>query len=96
MFFKQFYLESLGHASYLVGDQSTGRALVLDPRRDAGIYFEAAREHGLRVVHAIDTHGHNDYLSGITEVVQRGDVEVLGYADAPLGYDHRSVKDGGN
>jgi hydroxyacylglutathione hydrolase len=94
VFFKQFYLESLGHASYLVGDEATGRALVLDPRRDAGIYFDAAREQGLRIAHAIDTHGHNDYLSGITEVVARGQIDVLGYADAALGYEHRPVKDG--
>lgn len=37
MIFKQFYLESLGHASYLVGDESTGQALIFDPRRDVDI-----------------------------------------------------------
>jgi hydroxyacylglutathione hydrolase len=94
VFFKQFYLQSLGHASYLVGDEATGHALVLDPRRDVDVYFESAREHGLRITHAVDTHGHNDYVTGITELVQRADVEVLGYADAPLRYDHRSIKDG--
>jgi hydroxyacylglutathione hydrolase len=94
MFFQQFYLESLGHASYLVGDEKTGRALVLDPRRDVDVYFEAARLHGMRITHAVDTHGHNDYLSGLIEIRQRGDVELLGYIDAELGYDHRSVKDG--
>jgi hydroxyacylglutathione hydrolase len=94
MIFEQFYLESLGHASYLVGDEATGRALVLDPRRDVDVYFEAARNHGLRIVHAIDTHGHNDYLTGITEIAQRAEVELMGYADAELGYAHRPVKDG--
>jgi hydroxyacylglutathione hydrolase len=93
MYFQQFYLEALGHASYLVGDEKTGRALVLDPRRDADIYFEAARLHGLQIVHAIDTHGHNDYLSGLVEVRQRATVELLGFVDAQLGYDHRPVKD---
>ena len=39
MIFEQFYLESLGHASYLVGDEKTGRALVLDPRRDVDVYL---------------------------------------------------------
>src|SRR5919106_1030014 len=94
MIFEQFYLESLGHASYLVGDEATGRALVLDPRRDVDVYFEAARNHGLRIVHAIDTHGHNDYLSGIMEIEQRAEVELMGYVDAELGYEHRPVKDG--
>jgi hydroxyacylglutathione hydrolase len=94
MFFKQFYLEELGHASYLVGDESTGQALVLDARRDVDVYFEAARREGLRIVHAMDSHGHNDYLSGIVELTARQDVELLGFHDAQLGYDHRSMKDG--
>lgn len=94
MIFQQFYLESLGHASYLVGDEATGQGLVLDARRDVSVYFAAAREEGLRISHAIDTHGHNDYLSGITELTERGRVEPLGFAEADLGYDHRAVKDG--
>ncbi len=94
MFFEQFVLESLGHASYIVGDEKTGRALVLDPRRDVDIYFDYARSKGLRLQHAIDTHGHNDYLSGLQEVAHRQPVEILGYADGDLGYDHRPVKDG--
>jgi hydroxyacylglutathione hydrolase len=94
MIFEQFYLESLGHASYLVGDEKTGRALLLDPRRDVEVYLESARMHGLRIAYAIDTHGHNDYLSGLSEVRLRQDMEVLGNASADLGYDHRSVTDG--
>jgi hydroxyacylglutathione hydrolase len=94
VFLKQFYLESLGHASYLVGDEGTGQALVLDPRRDVDIYFEAARSQGMRVSYAVDTHGHNDYLSGICEVAARQKVDVLGSAVADLSYDHRPVKDG--
>jgi hydroxyacylglutathione hydrolase len=94
MFFKQFFLPSLGHASYLVGDESTGKALVLDPRRDVDIYFAEAREQGLRLAYAIDTHGHNDYMSGLQELTVRQNVDVLGYAEAPLEYDHTPVKDG--
>jgi hydroxyacylglutathione hydrolase len=94
MFFRQFYLKSLGHASYLVGDEATGRALVLDARRDVDVYFDAARREGLRIAYAIDTHGHNDYLSGITEIQARQDVEALGFVDADLGYDHTPVKAG--
>lgn len=94
MIFEQFYLESLGHASYLVGDEKTGRALLLDPRRDVEVYLESARMHGLRIAYAIDTHGHNDYLSGLSELRLRQDMEVLGFAGADLGYDHRSVTDG--
>ncbi|MDQ3772247.1 MAG: MBL fold metallo-hydrolase [Actinomycetota bacterium] len=94
MIFRQFYLPSLGHASYLVGDEETGRALILDAQRDVTGYFETARAEGLRICYAIDTHGHNDYLSGISEVAARSDVELLGFHEARLGYDHRTVKDG--
>ena len=94
MIFHQFYLESLGHASYLVGDEATGRALIVDPRRDVSDYFDVARAHGSRLAYAMDTHGHNDYLSGLTEIYARQPVEVLGYHDAQLGYAHTPVKDG--
>ena len=94
MVFEQFYLESLGHASYLVGDERTGRALVVDPRRDVGAYLQSARSHGLRIAYAIDTHGHNDYLSGLLELRLRQDMEALGFSGADLGYEHRSVDDG--
>ena len=94
MIFRQFYLPSLGHASYLIGDEATGQALILDAQRNVTDYYATARQQGLRIGYAIDTHGHNDYMSGISEVAARGDVELLGYHQAKLGYDHRSVKDG--
>ena len=86
MFLKQFYLESLGHASYFVGSEDTGEALVLDVRRDVETYFEAARDQGMRIRYACDTHQHNDYLSGICELPDRGGVKLLAGARAELGY----------
>jgi hydroxyacylglutathione hydrolase len=95
MFLRRFHLASLGHASYLVGDERTGEALVLDPQRDVRGYFEVAREHGCRVAYAIDTHGHNDYVSGISEVAARAPgLTVFASADGAFGYDHRGVRDG--
>ena len=94
MFFRQFYLESLGHASYLVGDEATGKALVLDPRRDVDVYFDAAQSQGMRICYALDSHGHNDYLSGISELAARSPVQALGLTGAPLGYEHKSMADG--
>jgi hydroxyacylglutathione hydrolase len=94
MIFRQFYLPSLGHASYLIGDEKTGQALILDAQRNVSEYYATARQQGLRIGFAIDTHGHNDYLSGIIEVAARGDVELLGFHEAQLGYEHRGVKDG--
>lgn len=100
MFFKQFHLEGLGHASYVVGSEETGESLVLDPQRDVSAYFETARAQGMRVRYAIDTHGHNDYLSGLAEVARYQQVAgaqsltTLGFAHADLGYQHRPVHDG--
>lgn len=94
MLFEQFYLESLGHASYLLADERTGKALVFDPRRDVGAYFELARRKGFTIAYVVDSHGHNDYLSGIREVQSRQQVQALGFAGADLGYDHQAMKDG--
>ena len=95
MIFKQFHLESLGHASYLVGDSKSGKALILDPRRDVDVYFAAARREGLRIAYALDSHGHNDYLSGRTELKERDDtIEILAFAEGGYRYEHSPVKDG--
>ena len=95
MIFKQFHLESLGHASYMVGDPGTGKALILDPRRDVDVYFDAARSEGLRIAYALDSHGHNDYLSGRTELkVRDEDIEILAYAEGGYRYEHTPVKEG--
>lgn len=94
MLFKQFYLESLGHASYLVGSEQTGEALVLDVRRDVDLYFREARTQGMRIAYAADTHQHNDYLTGICELLVRGEVRLLASARAELGYKARPLEDG--
>jgi len=94
MFFKQFYLESLGHASYFVGSEDTGEALVLDVRRDVETYFDAAREQGMRIRYACDTHQHNDYVTGICELPARGEVQLLAGARSELNYPVRSMADG--
>jgi hydroxyacylglutathione hydrolase len=94
VFFEQFYVQGLGHASYLVGSEETGAALVFDPQRDVSGYFDVGRAQGLRIRHALDSHGHNDYLSGLTELAERADVELLASASAEVGFDHRALRDG--
>jgi hydroxyacylglutathione hydrolase len=94
MIFKQFYLESLGHASYFIGSEETGEALVLDVRRDVDDYFAEARARGMRLRYAADTHQHNDYLSGICELPARAEVQLLAGARAELGYPVRHLNDG--
>jgi hydroxyacylglutathione hydrolase len=92
--FSQFVLESLGHASYLVGSSQTGDALVLDPRRDVDVYLDAAAERGLRIRWVADTHQHNDYLSGIRELTERTGATALGSAAGEIAYAHEPLKDG--
>jgi DMSO/TMAO reductase YedYZ molybdopterin-dependent catalytic subunit/rhodanese-related sulfurtransferase/glyoxylase-like metal-dependent hydrolase (beta-lactamase superfamily II) len=71
MIFTQHYLACLSHASYLVGDESTGRAVVVDPRRDVGVYLDEAAGHGLTIERVIETHVHADFLSGHLELAAR-------------------------
>lgn len=94
MFFQQFYLQSIGHASYLIGDEKTNQALVFDPRRDVQVYTRAARQQGLRIAYAADSHAHNDYLSGLRELQAHTDVALWGSAAGDLGYEHKSLRDG--
>ena len=94
MIFKQFYLESLGHASYFIGSEETGEALVLDVRRDVDDYFKEAQARGMRIRYAADSHQHNDYLSGICELPARAEVQLLAGARAQLGYPVHYMDDG--
>ena len=94
MLLKQFYLQSLGHASYFVASEETGDALVLDVRRDVEQYFDLAREQGMRIAYAADTHQHNDYVTGICELPEHGDVQLLAGARAELNYPVRHMNDG--
>lgn len=94
MYFKQFYLESLGHASYFIGSEQTNEALVLDVRRDVDIYFDEAHFQGMQIKYATDTHQHNDYLTGICELPQHGEVQLIGSARADLSYEVRAMGDG--
>lgn len=68
MFFQQYYLECLSHASYMVGDTASGRAVVVDPQRDIQQYLDDATAHGLVISHVIETHFHADFLSGHLEL----------------------------
>jgi glyoxylase-like metal-dependent hydrolase (beta-lactamase superfamily II)/rhodanese-related sulfurtransferase len=77
MFFKQYYLGCLSHASYLIGDTTTGRAAVVDPQRDVSQYLEDAAAEGLSITHVIETHFHADFLSGHLELASQTGAEVV-------------------
>ncbi len=71
MFTQQFFIEGLGCASYLIGDEKTNTAAIIDPDRDVQKYLDAANERGLKITHIIETHLHADHVSGNTELAAR-------------------------
>ena len=91
--FQRFYDEGLAQASFLIGCDRTREAVVIDPRRDAGVYLEAAKQLGATIVAAIETHVHADFVSGAKELAQSGAAVITG-PGAGLEYDHREVIDG--
>lgn len=70
MIVDQYYIECLSHASYLIGDETTGRAVVVDPRRDITEYLDDAARYGLTIEGVINTHFHADFVSGHLELVE--------------------------
>jgi hydroxyacylglutathione hydrolase len=90
----QYRIEGLGHLSTLVADEAEGVAAVVDPRRDVDIYLDAARAADLRISHVVETHLHNDYVSGGRELATLiGATHVIG-AGADLAHEHQPVRDG--
>lgn len=92
MYFKQFYLGCLAHASYLIG--SEGEAAVVDPRRDVGEYLAEADAQGLRIRYVVETHLHADFVSGHRELAERTGATVVFGAKAGAAVPHRPVRDG--
>ena len=92
MIFEQFYLGCLAHASYLIG--SEGVAAVVDPQRDVGIYLDAAREHGLRIAHIIETHLHADFVSGHQELAARTGATIYLGEGSGATFPHHAVREG--
>src|SRR6476660_74963 len=92
MYFKQFYLACLAHASYLIG--SDGEAAVVDPQRDVDEYLEEADAQGFKIKYVIETHLHADFVSGHQEIAARTGAQIIFGAKAGASFEHRAVKDG--
>jgi hydroxyacylglutathione hydrolase len=91
---QQYQIPGLGHLSTLIVDDATGAAAVVDPRRDVDVYLEAAGRDDLRIEQVIETHLHNDYVSGGRDLAAlTGATHVIG-AGAELRYDARGVRGG--
>ena len=92
MYFKQFYLACLAHASYLIG--SDGEAAVVDPQRDVDEYIAAAEANDLKIKYVIETHLHADFVSGHQELAARTGAEIVFREQANASFPHRAVRDG--
>ncbi|MEY4131695.1 MAG: hypothetical protein RLZZ31_1819 [Actinomycetota bacterium] len=96
LYFSQYYLDCLSHASYLVGDTQSGRAVVVDPQRDVEQYLNDAKENGLRIEKVIETHFHADFLSGHLELAAATGAAIVygAQADGRVDFPIEVVKDG--
>jgi len=92
--FVQYYLDCLSQASYLIGDETTGRAAVVDPRRDVQEYLDDAAAAGLSIDFVIETHVHADFLSGHLELAAATGGAIVYGAAADVHFPHRKVADG--
>lgn len=94
MIVEQFYLGCLSQASYLVADEASGRAAVVDPRRDVQEYLDAAERLGLRIELVLLTHVHADFVPGHTELAERTGATVAMSELAPVEFGFRHLRDG--
>ncbi len=94
MIFEQHYLECLSQASYLIGDETTGRAVVVDPRRDISPYLDSAAEHGLTIELVIETHFHADFLSGHLELAAATGAAICYGSAAETEFESSALVDG--
>ena len=92
MYFKQFYLACLAHASYLIG--SDGEAVVVDPQRDVDEYLAEASAQGLQIKYVIETHLHADFVSGHQEIAARTGAQIVFGEKADVEFAHQAVRDG--
>ncbi|MCU1300993.1 MAG: beta-lactamase domain protein [Candidatus Sulfotelmatobacter sp.] len=92
MYFEQFYLGCLAHASYMLA--SEGEAVVVDPQRDVEIYLQAAQANRVRIRHIFETHLHADFISGHRELASRSGAQIYIGAEAGATFPHIAVRDG--
>jgi hydroxyacylglutathione hydrolase len=94
LIFKQFYLNCLAHASYLIGDEESGIAAVVDPQRDIAHYIAFAAEHKLQIKHVFLTHLHADFVAGHLELRDRAGATIYLGAKAKAEYRFTPLADG--
>lgn len=90
--FHRFFDEGLAQASYLVACDRSREAVILDPRRDVDVYVALARQHGLTIVAAVETHVHADFVSGARELAATG-ARIFAGPGSDLQFDVHEVQD---
>ena len=94
MFFKRYYLGCLAHASYMIGDEQTHAAVIIDPQRDVGQYVEDAQRLGFSIRHVMLTHLHADFVAGHLELRDREGAAIYLGARAKTEYRFVPMPDG--
>ncbi|MEJ5994502.1 MBL fold metallo-hydrolase [Pedobacter sp. Du54] len=98
MFFQHVYDKSLAQASFLIGCQATGEALVIDAQRDMDVYLKIAAQNNLKITHITETHIHADFLTGSRELAAVTGAQLYlsdeGGADWQYQFDHIGLKHG--
>jgi hydroxyacylglutathione hydrolase len=94
MLFNQYYLDCLSHASYLIGDETSRRAVVVDPQRDVSEYLADAEAAGMTIELVIETHFHADFLSGHLELAEATGAKIVYSSVAKPEFDFMGVEDG--
>ena len=94
--FERVVSEGIGDISYIIGDDATGLAAVIDPRPDCDAYLRLAREHNVTIRHIIQTHIHEDFVSGVRQLAARvGNATIhAGHSDEDTyGYELNPLRD---
>lgn len=94
MWVSQYRVDGLGHLSTFIVDETHGVAAVVDPRRDVDIYLEAARQADVSITDVLETHLHNDYLSGGRELASLTRARHAIGSGAALAHEHRALRHG--
>lgn len=94
MFIETIKIDSLSNSSYVVGSESSGRCAVIDPVRDVDQYTSVASNHGVRIAYALETHLHNDFISGARELASQTGCQVGASASGGTLFPAARLQDG--
>lgn len=98
MYFQHVYDKSLAQASYFIGCQKAGVAMVIDPKRDVDTYLQIAQENNMKITHVAETHIHADFLTGSRELAALTGAKLYlsdeGGPDWQYQFSHEGLKDG--